>query len=168
MIDTGTEITIGNSALREFLVRRRGAAIGRPDSRGTRPIRTGNRPRCRDPPGQRDPAQCADRFCRCPAVRGVWPVEAARLAAGHRPDGGIPPGQPRFSVRARCAFSSADASRPVLSSTHPRSTPPCRDWGCSRARSTSSGRAKPSWPATSRRQWRATCPAKWQCRAASN
>ncbi len=99
VIDTGSEITIGNFALRDKLIRGNEGQVHDVKATGVTGVtvdlqlaRIGELEL-----GSVTLQQRADGLRRRSAVRGVRPVRTARAAARHRPSGNVSPGVARFS-----------------------------------------------------------------------
>ncbi len=97
VIDTGTEISIGNSALRDRLLRKRTKfeTIATTGVTGvTVDLQFAFIPRAPTRPG--NPAKCSNRLCRRAAVQAVRPCRRTRLAARDRHTIDVPPGFARL------------------------------------------------------------------------
>ena len=124
VVDTGSEITIGNLALRDKLIRGNRdkfvtVTIDRRDRRDRRAAAGADR---RAKAGVGNVAQCADGLCRRAAVHRVRPRQAAGTAARHRPAGNVPPRVARFSGAKGPLPAAANADR-AESSSAPRHRP---------------------------------------------
>ena len=113
IIDTGSEITIGNLALRDKLIRNNRdkfvtvTAIGVTGAKAELQLAQDRRARPR--PG--DPARRADGLRRRAAVQDVRPVATSRRCCSAPTSSRTSAASRSTSARARCASSSAAATR---------------------------------------------------------